>query len=463
MEATTPSYRSYKRRWIVLVAVCLVNFSNAMTWITYAPVTFQTNDFYGNENAATFLNAVFMVCSVPFGFAAMWSVDKFGLRPGCLLGAWVNLSGNVLRVISSLQFVPHTAKFPVVLVGQVLAASAQPFIMYLPTKMAALWFPESQRALANTLASMSNPIGIAAMYSISPACFNGDQTHGFIVLNAVCAAVAVLTAIISIGVTSSKPPTPVSASAGNEENAYSFLNNLKIALTNKSFVVLTIALGGGVGLFNALYNNLQPSLCVKGYSETFSGLMGSLLIVSGLVGSAISGIYVDKTKKFTETMKVCFLLAGIFASSLSVSFQFQNAEWWVALSIALFGAFGFAIYPIGLEIGVETTYPVAEATSAGLIIMSGQIQGVIYVFLTAAFNKPAPTKDMRVQSCANDSDPQNVPSWYWSSIAWNVCIVILIVFFVLLFYPKYRRVEYEREKVNEKQNDLVHRKPTDLQ
>uniref|UniRef100_A0A1I7ZTV9 MFS domain-containing protein n=1 Tax=Steinernema glaseri TaxID=37863 RepID=A0A1I7ZTV9_9BILA len=448
------SYRSYKRRWLVLVAVCLVNFSNAMTWITYAPVTFQTNDFYGDDNAAMFLNAVFMVCSVPFGFLAMWSVDRFGLRPGCLLGAWVNLAGNVLRVISSFDFVPHGSKFAVVMTGQVLAASAQPFIMYLPTKMAALWFPESQRALANTLASMSNPIGIAAMYSISPACFGGSQTNGFILLNGVCAAVAIVTAAVSLGVTSSKPPTPVSASAGNEAEAYGFLKDLKIALTNKAFLVLTVGLGGGVGLFNALYNNLQPSLCVKGYSGTFSGLMGSLLIVSGLIGAALSGIYVDKTKKFTETMKVCFMLAGVFASSLSISFQFENVAWWVALSIALFGVFGFAIYPIGLELGVETTYPVAEATSSGLIIMSGQVQGVIYVFLTQAFNGVASSRDMRVQTCTTDSDPNSVPSWYWSSVAWNVCIIVLILFFVLLFFPKYRRVEYERAKTNEKMHEL---------
>lgn len=29
----------------------------------------------------------------------------------------------------------------------------------------------------------------------------------------------------------------------------------------------------------------------------------------------------------------------------------------IALSCAIFGAFGFAAYPVGLECGVETTYP----------------------------------------------------------------------------------------------------------
>jgi len=43
----------------------------------------------------------------------------------------------------------------------------------------------------------------------------------------------------------------------------------------------------------------------------------------------------------------------------------------VALAISLFGGFGFAIYPICMELAVEVTYPVAEATSAGLMIISG--------------------------------------------------------------------------------------------
>lgn len=44
---------------------------------------------------------------------------------------------------------------------------------------------------------------------------------------------------------------------------------------------------------------------------------------------------------------------------------------WVILSVLLFGFFGFGLYPICLELGVEVTYPVAEATSSAFIIISG--------------------------------------------------------------------------------------------
>ena len=38
--------------------------------------------------------------------------------------------------------------------GQSLAALAQPYMMFASTKVAALWFPEEHRALANTIGSM---------------------------------------------------------------------------------------------------------------------------------------------------------------------------------------------------------------------------------------------------------------------------------------------------------------------
>lgn len=38
---------------------------------------------------------------------------------------------------------------------------------------------------------------------------------------------------------------------------------------------------------------------------------------------------------------------------------------------ALFGLFGFATYPVAMELSVECSYPVGEATSAGLVFISG--------------------------------------------------------------------------------------------
>ena len=84
-----------------------------------------------------------------------------------LIGSWVNLLGIILRFFSTLPAVPEDSRFTVVMCGQGLAALAQPFLLFTPTKLAAVWFPDNQRAIANTLGSMSNPLGILVSFLLS--------------------------------------------------------------------------------------------------------------------------------------------------------------------------------------------------------------------------------------------------------------------------------------------------------
>lgn len=48
-------------------------------------------------------------------------------------------------------------------------------------------------------------------------------------------------------------------------------------------------MGGGIGMFNALYTIISELLCPSGYTNTFAGLCAALMISGGVVGAAISG------------------------------------------------------------------------------------------------------------------------------------------------------------------------------
>ena len=71
-----------------------------------------------------------------------------------ILGAWLNMLGAVLRFLGVVRFLGIKDAYAVVMSGQTLCALAQPLVVFTPTKLAALWFPEHQRATANTIASM---------------------------------------------------------------------------------------------------------------------------------------------------------------------------------------------------------------------------------------------------------------------------------------------------------------------
>lgn len=82
-----------------------------------------------------------------------------------ILGSWLNMVGSVLRFVGVLSSLPENSMFPVVMAGQTLCSLAQPLVIFSPTKLAALWFPEHQRTTANMIASMcKSPLDCLAVF-----------------------------------------------------------------------------------------------------------------------------------------------------------------------------------------------------------------------------------------------------------------------------------------------------------
>jgi hypothetical protein len=50
------------------------------------------------------------------------------------------------------------------------------------------------------------------------------------------------------------------------------------------------------------------------------------------------------------------------------------------VSAFVFGFFIMSAGPIGFQYGAEKSYPAPESTSQGIILMVGQISGIIFVF-----------------------------------------------------------------------------------
>ncbi len=73
-------------------------------------------------------------------------------------GAILNVAGGVLRVISTIEpvicsTVGHSG-YTVAMIGQILTACAQPFLLYSPTTLASVWFGPNERAIATGLSSL---------------------------------------------------------------------------------------------------------------------------------------------------------------------------------------------------------------------------------------------------------------------------------------------------------------------
>ncbi|KAJ8377859.1 hypothetical protein AAFF_G00250910 [Aldrovandia affinis] len=370
-------FKVYKRRWFILSILCMLNSSNSMLWLSFAPVADQTAKYLGATlDQVNWLSLVYMVVAIPLCFITTWVLDTLGLRFSLILGGWLNMVGSVLRYVSVLRSLPPAVRYlPLLMGGQTLCAVAQTLIVFSPTKLAALWFPQHQRATANMIASMSNPIGLLLANILSPLLVGRDNDLPLMLL--VYAIPAVVACILAtLGIRESVPPSPPSASGGSTDSE-PFLQGMRLLLKNRAYIILLLCFGSGIAVFTCFSTLLEQILCVKGYSDGFAGICGALFILFGVAGAALLGLYVDRTKKFTDAIKISMSLCALACCALAVVSQMREQKAALAAMCSLFGFFGFAIYPVAMELSVECSYPVGEASSTGLIFISGQVQSVM--------------------------------------------------------------------------------------
>ncbi|XP_037531406.1 solute carrier family 49 member A3 [Nematolebias whitei] len=429
------SFKVYKRRWLVLLVLCLLNCSNATIWLSFAPVAAQSAQYLRvSLEDINWLSVVFMVVAIPLSFGTTWLLDTFGLRITLVLGAWLNMLGALLRFLGTSKLHGSDLLFLVVMLGQTLSALAQPLIIFTPTKLAALWFPEHQRASANMLASMSNPVGILIANLISPAIAK-TPTQIPTLMQAYAVPSFIVCFLASLGVLSSRPPTPPSASA-ETSGSEPFMQGIKLLLRNKAYLVLLLCFGSGMAVFTCFTTLLEQILCVQGYTAEFTGFCGALFIGVGVVGAVPFGLYVDKTKKFIEVAKINLSLTALACVAFSVVCLMPQQKAAVAVVCSLFGCFGFSIYPVLMELSVECSYPVGEATSAGLAFVSGQVQSFVYILVLQALTTRL--TDSPLSTCGDDVFSWKVPMMVMAGLS---CFFTCV--FVTFFNTRYRRLEVE--------------------
>ncbi|XP_037033795.1 MFS-type transporter EF102-like isoform X2 [Bradysia coprophila] len=298
-------------------------------------------------------------------------------------GGLINLVGTAIRYFASFisssedNFEPRLV---VILLGQFIAASAQPFFLNAPPKYAAIWFSESSRAIGTTIGSVSNPFAAAVAMIVIPAlCGQSSDMPFTLLICAIVAAVAVVPAIFM----PSLPPTPPSGSAAialAEAADEPFWTSIRKIAKNVPFWVLFIVFSIYVAFFNAFSSLINQIVIPYGYSDDEAGIFGASLIVSGIIGAGISGAFVDKTKKYHLVLRVCTPLLGL----AYVGFIFAVRRDFIAgigAVCCIIGLLSFALLPVALELGIECTYPTASSASTSLLWMGGQTFAVIFLIV----------------------------------------------------------------------------------
>ncbi|XP_041475060.1 feline leukemia virus subgroup C receptor-related protein 2-like [Lytechinus variegatus] len=374
--------RLYKRRWLMLGLFCMLSMSNAFQWIQYSVIGNVLVDYYNVEYIAVdWLSMIYMLVYIPLIFPVTWLLERAGLKVVGILGASLNCAGSWFRYAGA---VPHL--FPLAFAGQTLCAIGQVFILGMPAHVAATWFGAKEVSTACAIGVFGNQLGVALGFVLPPLLVppDGDVKKNMHNMFVGTAAITSALLILIIAIYQDKPPMPPSKAKYDSQKSTegrSYKESIISLFKNVPFVLLLITYGVNVGSFYAISTLLNQVILSEfpGY-EVMVGVIGLTLVLTGMVGSVVTGFWLDRTRSYRGTTVTVYVLSLV--GMICFTFTLKLGEIWVVFGItALLGFFMTGYLPLGFEFAAELTFPEPEGTSSGLLNASAQTFGIIFTLV----------------------------------------------------------------------------------
>ncbi|XP_042538210.1 feline leukemia virus subgroup C receptor-related protein 1 [Dipodomys spectabilis] len=396
-EARPPRTALSARRFAVLLIFSSYSLVNAFQWIQYSIISNVFMDFYGvSQLHINWLSMVYMLAYVPLIFPVTWLLDTRGLRLTALLGSGLNSLGAWVKCCS-VQ--PHL--YWVTMLGQGLCSVAQVFILGLPSRIASVWFGPTEVSTACATAVLGNQLGTAVGFLLPPVLVPNTQNNTDLLASNIStmfygtSAVATLLFILTAIVFKEKPPYPPSqAQAALQDSPpaeYSYLKSIRNLFKNIPFVLLLITYGIMTGAFYSVSTLLNQIILTCCKEEVYAGRIGLTLVIAGMVGSILCGLWLDYTKTYKQTTLIVYILS--FIGMVIFTFTLNLGYIIIVFTGGILGFFMTGYLPLGFEFAVEITYPESEGTSSGLLNAAAQVFGILFTLaqgeLTTAYGPMA--------------------------------------------------------------------------
>jgi len=355
-------------RWLVLGVFSLLNLVVQLQWLTFAPIaTIAQAHYQVTPLAIDMLSMVYMLVFIVFSIPASHIIDTFGLRTGVGIGAALLALFGVLKAV-------FADSYALVLVAQIGLAVSQPFAMNAVTKLSAQWFPVKERATAAGIVSLCQYLGFIVAMVLTPILVagsgGGTNLQGAFVIYAI---LSVGSGALLLLFLRDRPATPPSLNERTER--YSTGEGLKHIFRQPSMIYLMILFFVGLGMFNAVSTVIDQIGSAKGLSADQSGLVGGIMIIGGIIGAVIVPVWSDKVRKRRLFIVIC--AAGMVPGLLGIMLFHTYALLLVAGFVL--GFFVMSAGPVGFQYSAEISYPAPESSAQGLLILAGQVSGVIFI------------------------------------------------------------------------------------
>jgi len=358
------TYKVYGYRWVVLFFYSLIQAVAQLLWITFAPITGDAAVFYDvTPLQIGFLSMCFMFVLTFLSIPGAWAIDTFGVRKSMGLGVVMIAFFAIIRGLSG-------DNYNWILASMIGMAIGHPFILNSVTTMAARWFPLEERATAAGIAVLSQFIGIMIGMAATPFL---TIKYGIPGMLRIYAVVTVIFSISFLTFFREKPPTPPDETDFERTPVF---EGLKHILKRRDMILLIMLFFSGLGIFNAITTWIEQMIAPRGFTIVQAGTLGAVLMFGGIIGCFVIPPLSDKFRKRKPFIFLCVLitLPGLVGLTFATSYALLLAAGFIM------GFFFMGGGPVIYQYSAEINYPAPEATSQGLLVMAGQIAGIIFVF-----------------------------------------------------------------------------------
>ncbi|KAL2075830.1 hypothetical protein VTL71DRAFT_773 [Oculimacula yallundae] len=374
-------FKVYKRRWFGLVQLVLLNIIVSWDWLTFSANSTTAAEYYNvTSSSINWISTAFLFSFVVASPVVVFTLHRGGPKTAIIIASVLLLLGNWIRY-GATKAGKH-GNFGGLMFGQILTGLAQPFVLSAPTRYSDLWFTNRGRVAATALMSLANPLGGALAQLIGPAWVSkASDIPNLVLYVSIIASVATIPSFFI----TAKPPTPSSHSGTQPKHP--LRPSLQFLLTCPEFYMIVIPYAFYVGLFNSISSLINQILQPYSFTEDEAGIGGALLIVVGLVTSAITSPIIDRTKSYLLAIKICVPIIGLCYLAFIWAPQTRIlAAPYVILSVL--GAASFSLVPIVLEYLIEITHPVAPEVTSTICWTGGQLLGGIFIIVSDALRAP---------------------------------------------------------------------------
>ncbi|KAM8833958.1 choline/ethanolamine transporter flvcr2a isoform 5-T6 [Synchiropus picturatus] len=368
---------------MIVILFSAYSVSNASQYLVYSIINNITTKFYQVDSFAMDWTAmIYMLVYIPLIFPVTWFLNKKGLRVCALLANGLNVLGTWTKVASAQQDL-----FWVAILGQTIGALAQVFIIGMPSHVASVWFGPNEVSTACAIGVFGTQMGIAIGFLLPPVLVPDSDNmeelaYHIRIMFYISAGIATGLFVLVIAVFQDKPEIPPSQAQAQArcmpQDEYSYSASIKRLLKNRAFMLLVVSYGLNVGCFYSI-STLLNQMIIDHYpgQQVNAGRIGLTIVIAGMVGSLICGIWLDKTKTYKQTTLAVYSLTLI--GMLVYAFTLNLGHLWVVfITAGMLGFFMTGYLPLGFEFAVELTYPESEGTSSGLLNCSAQFFGIIF-------------------------------------------------------------------------------------